>query len=406
MKDPWQILEELSAPPPAAPTPPTRKEKLRSLGLALAGLVAVLLVVWASLATLQGESVPARWKMLLAAGIASAFALFVLWKVPQWQVGRLEGWDQKERFDRVNEARKTLALIIGGMALLASFYAAVLNRKVAQKSLVLAQQRQQAERFTKAIEQMGAMDASGKKNLEIRTGGIYAMERIANESKDDHWPAIEVLAAYVRGNAPRTQSLTKSGANGPPDVKPAADIQTVLTVIGRRSLQYEYSRPVLDLHETDLRGANLAQARLVRADLSAADLSGAKATEINLIRADLRAADLSWAELNGAQLTGADLRGARLNTAKLGGAFLTDARLAQANLTQAELDGADLRRADLSGADLSGAELGEADLSSANLQTAKNLTQQQIEKARGNADTKLPEGRRMPESWKSSAKPD
>jgi uncharacterized protein YjbI with pentapeptide repeats len=403
MKDPLQILEELSAPPPAPP-PPARSEKLRSLGVAVAALLVIVLVVWGTLAPIQGEAAPVSWKMLLAAAVAGAFVLAVLWKAPQWQVGETAGLSEKDRFHRVNEARKTLALIVGVLALIASFYAAVLNRKVAQQSLALAQQKQVTERFTKAIEQMGAVDASGKKNLEVRTGGIYAMERIANESKDDHWPATEVLAAYVRGNAPRAQSSIK---NAPPssasDARPAADIQTVITVIGRRNVQSEYSRPVLDLHETDLRGANLSQARLVRADLSATDLSGAKATEVNLIRADLRGADISWAELNGAQLTGADLSGARLYGAKLGGAFLTDARLAQANLTQAELGGADLRRADLSDADLSGAELGEADLSGANLQTAKNLTQQQIEKAKGNLETKLPAGKKMPESWKASA---
>jgi uncharacterized protein YjbI with pentapeptide repeats len=403
MKDTWKILEELSAPP-AAPPAPTRREKLRSLGLAVSAVLVIVLVVWGSLASIQGASGPVSWKMLLAAGVAGAFALAVLWKMPQWQVGQVEGLAEKERFDRVNEARKTLALIVAGLALLASFYAAVLNRKIAQKSLVLVQQKQETERFSKAIDQMGAVDASGKKNLEVRNGGIYAMERIANESKDNHWPAIEVLAAYVRGNAPRALTAAKTGtASGPSDVKPAADIQTVLTVIGRRNLQSEYSRPVLDLHETDLRGANLSQARLIRADLSAADLSAVRATEVNLIRADLRAADLSWADLNGAQLTGADLSGARLYAAKLGGAFLTDARLAQANLTQAKLDGADLRRADLSGADLNGAELGEADVSGANLQAARNLTQQQIEKAKGSADTKLPEGRRMPEAWKAGA---
>ncbi|HET7873369.1 MAG TPA: pentapeptide repeat-containing protein, partial [Terriglobales bacterium] len=305
MKDAWKILEELSAPPP--PAPPTRRERLRSVLLGLAGVLVIVLVVWGSLVPLQGEAGFASWKMLLAAGMAGAFALLVLWKVPQWQVGQMDGWGEKEHFDRVNEARKTLALMIGGLALIASFYAAVLNRNITQHSIALARQKQQTERFTRAIEQMGAVDASGKKNLEVRTGGIYAMERIANESKDDHWPAMEVLAAYVRGNAPRVPAPLKPvQASAPSDARPASDVQTVLTVIARRSLQWEFARPVLDLHETDLRGATLSQARLIRADLRASDLSAAKATEANLIRADLRGADLSWTNLNGAQLTGAD----------------------------------------------------------------------------------------------------
>lgn len=397
MTDPWKILEE-----PLYPPPPSRWHRALYYGAGFAAVLVIVLVVWGSLEGLQRQSGPANWKMLAAAGAGAAFVLAVLWKVPHWQLGQLNGLGQKERFDRVNEARRTLALIVGAMALVASFYAAVLDRRVAQKSIALAREKQATERFSKAVEQMGAADASGRKNLEVRSGGIYAMERIANESENDHWPAIEVLAAYVRGNAPRTQPSVKNiQASGPSGVKPSTDVQTVLTTIARRNLQWEYQRPVLDLHETDLRGANLVQARLIRADLSAADLSGANLTEASLIRADLRGADLSWADFNGAQLTGADLSGAVLHGATMGGAYLTDARLVQANLTQTTLDGADLRRADLSGADLSGAGLGEADLSGADLSKARNLTQQQIEKAKGSSNTRLPDGRSMPESWKA-----
>lgn len=31
--------------------------------------------------------------------------------------------------------------------------------------------------------------------------GIYALERIAQDSKKDHWPIMEILTAYVRENA-------------------------------------------------------------------------------------------------------------------------------------------------------------------------------------------------------------
>lgn len=400
MTDPWKILED-----PLYPPPPSRWRRAVPYGLGVAAVLVIVLVVWGSLEWLQRQTEPANWKMLVAAAVGAVFVLAVLWKVPHWQVKQLTGIGSKERFDRVNEARRTLALIVGAMALVASFYAAVLDRRVAQKSVALAREKQAAERFRKAIEQMGAMDPSGKKNLEVRSGGIYTMERIANESENDHWPAVEVLAAYVRGNSPRTQPPAKNTqASAPSGVKPAPDVQSVVTAIARRNLQWEYLRPVLDLHETDLRGANLFQARLIRADLSAADLSGANLTEASLIRADLSGADLSWADFNGAQLTGADLSGAVLRGAKMGGAFLTDARLLQANLTQAKLDGADLRRADLTGADLNGAELGEADLSGADLSSARNLSQQQIEKAKGNVATKLPEGRKMPEAWKTGGK--
>jgi uncharacterized protein YjbI with pentapeptide repeats len=60
--------------------------------------------------------------------------------------------------------------------------------------------------------------------------------------------------------------------------------------------------------------------------------------------------------------------------------------------------GADLAFANLYDADLEGAHLEQADLSG-----AFNLTQQQIDSAHGNQDTKLPPDLHIPESWKKSA---
>ena len=132
-----------------------------------------------------------------------------------------------------------------------------------------------------------------------------------------------------------------------------------------------------DLRKADLSNATLSGANLVAADLSGADLSGA----------DLSGANLFGANLSHANLFGANLRDATLAHATLSGADLPLANLSNANLFDATLSGADLSRADLSGADLS-----RADLSGADLSRAENLTQTQLDKACGNADTKLPEG--------------
>jgi hypothetical protein len=54
------------------------------------------------------------------------------------------------------------------------------------------------ERFTRAIDQLGATDQRGKPKIDVALGGIYALERIARDSKDDHPQVVEVLTAYVR----------------------------------------------------------------------------------------------------------------------------------------------------------------------------------------------------------------
>jgi len=86
----------------------------------------------------------------------------------------------------------------------------------------------------------------------------------------------------------------------------------------------------------------------------------------------------------GADLMGARLRGAALDRASFRGAYLIAADLRGATLRGADLIGADLRDADLSGADLSGAMF---------------VTQAQVNAARGDAATLLPERVARPSHW-------
>ena len=139
-----------------------------------------------------------------------------------------------------------------------------------------------------------------------------------------------------------------------------------------------------NLSGTDLRVANLSVA-----NLRAARLSGACLREANLNGANLSAADLRAADLSRADLRVANLRAADLSTTDLRGANLSAADLRAANLSKADLRAADCSRVDI---DL-------ARLQSADLSTAVNLTQEQIDKAYGNSETKLPDGMHRPERW-------
>jgi hypothetical protein len=89
-------------------------------------------------------------------------------------------------------------------------------------------------------------------------------------------------------------------------------------------------------------------------------------------------------ERRGADLIGACLHKADLRKANLRGAYLIGADLRDADLRQADLIGADLRDADLSGADLTGALF---------------LTQSQVNAARGNLATNLPQAVTHPPHW-------
>jgi len=57
-----------------------------------------------------------------------------------------------------------------------------------RRDIEIAQNGQMTERFTKAVDQLGS------NQVAIRLGGIYALERIARDSRQDHWTIMETLA--------------------------------------------------------------------------------------------------------------------------------------------------------------------------------------------------------------------
>jgi uncharacterized protein YjbI with pentapeptide repeats len=122
--------------------------------------------------------------------------------------------------------------------------------------------------------------------------------------------------------------------------------------------------------------------------LAALDVAGVRAGVSELL---LEASELARAGLPGRRRNhrGADLIGAKLRRADLRGA----------NLRGAYLIGADLRDADLRGADVIGADLRGADLRGADLTGALFLTQAQLNAARGDAATRLPEPLGRPGHW-------
>ncbi len=113
-----------------------------------------------------------------------------------------------------------------------------------------------------------------------------------------------------------------------------------------------------------------------KADLGNTDLEGANLQGAHLSFAKLQKAKLGDAKLQKANLQGANLQGAHLSRAKLQGAHLSFANLQKADLGYANLQGAHLRGANLRGADL---------------REAKGLTQEQLDRACGDAETKLPD---------------
>ncbi len=93
----------------------------------------------------------------------SVLLLAAVWFLPKWQASRSAGTTPDNGFERENEARKTIAQIVGGIVLLAGLYSSsrtlALQTEATQiqgATLNATKDGQITERYTKAVEQLGA----------------------------------------------------------------------------------------------------------------------------------------------------------------------------------------------------------------------------------------------------------
>jgi hypothetical protein len=205
--------------------------------------------------------------------------------------------------DEVNAKNSIFSSLIQTVGSLFFVVTAILT----YRNVKATEDKQISERFSKAVEQLGESS-----KLEVRLGGIYSLEHIAQDSSQDEWTIIEVLTAFVRRNRPLFLP-----ANNTIDI----DIQAALTTISRSAPDKALDHKFLDLSYTHLvraklnrakfKKANLESSNLTRVELRQADLSGANLWNTILEHADLTGANLTGASLVNTVLTGCNLLGAK-----------------------------------------------------------------------------------------------
>lgn len=251
-------------------------------------------------------------------GLLALIAVFVyvIVGLPDDLVSR-EGLDKKDWLRLKNDVRTTGVQVVGGIILGIGAFVTAWN---ALRTWRVTREGQITEAFAKAVELLAADE------LDSRLGGIYALERVARDSPQDHAAVFQVLTAYLR----RHGRWLKDAESGDPD----ADIQGAAKVVGRRQAKHdrgdrfnlaEVNFELVDLIEANLRNVNLAGSNLRGAFLDGSDLRGA-----NFTNADIR----------GARFTRSDLRGAQFMGAKAHGAFFDHADLRQALFEETEIEGA------------------------------------------------------------------
>jgi hypothetical protein len=219
--------------------------------------------------------------------------VLLIWRVPPALYSTV-----RDEPARVGAEASTRTGLIAGLAGLA----ALGGLAITARTYRLTEQGHITDRYTKAIEQLGSA------KLDVRLGGVYALERIAVDSKRDHPTVVEVLSAFVREHSdpahtdsePTVAEVLSSllRGDGEPAEKPQPDAGTE-----------KEPRPT-----TDVQAAVTVLGRLPkRPGTSRGDLSGAELAGAQLDRADLAGARLDMANLTAALLGGADLAGARLD---------------------------------------------------------------------------------------------
>ena len=247
-----------------------------------------------------------RWLVRIAAVVAALAIVWVLMvAAPDWLARHDVGSAKGALLQTARDAARGRLLALGaglfaaGALVFTALNFNLLRRNSEQadqwqrRTHELTEQAQVADRYTKAIEQLGS------DKPEVRIGGIYALERVARDSARDHPTVMEALTAFIREHSHEQPPPPDPGGTEP-ERSTRPDIQSALTVVGRRDAKR-------DIRPIDLTGADLTGANLYSVDLSGADLT----------RTTLSKAQLMWAKLSQAELFDADLTGATLYNANL-----------------------------------------------------------------------------------------
>jgi hypothetical protein len=218
-----------------------------------------------------------------------------------------------------------VAEVLAGSFFLVTLVAGWQQLRSTQEQLEIARRGQVTEAYTRAVDQLGSTDPT------IRSGGIFALEGIARDSKDDHASIMALLSTYLQVGSPaRDKPADRDwqsfrGATRPQDISAAA------AVIGRRNLSNDPALP--DEPCNPLGGDNFpCLMTLSRVDFSAVNLAESNFDHVNLSGSAFNHANMPFASLRFANLRGADLRGANLRLADLTGADMSAAILDATNL--------------------------------------------------------------------------
>ena len=164
----------------------------------------------------------------------------------------------------------------------------------------ISEQGQYTDRYARAVEELGSTA------VDVRLGGLYALERLASDSPRDVATIRQVVAAFVGDRAVYTKFLKSPD---PGFLGRMLDIDAALTILSRMP---KAGDPV-----------NLGYARFTGVALDGDRFTGSLLSGTKFVQSGLQSANLTECDLRGADFSDANLEHADLSNSELSNAFLS-----------------------------------------------------------------------------------
>lgn len=301
------------------------------------------------------------------------------------RTGREEDWPEKETGDLVASVVARL-FRIGLVGLAVALIPAV---TLVVQTFILSKQSEQLENQNLQFERQNTLLAFEQTSRFREMLFLPPIDtiRLSNPGPYDdslrivwHDPDLSVIKQLINLGGSETESVIQA-------LEPLLHVESVTVASGALQVLVAISDSV-DASNVKLKGANLTYLNLQKLRLRGADLSGANLKQANLQGSNLQMAFLKKASLRLTNLDSADVSGVHFGEADLTNVHLREADLRGAYFIGTDLSASFMQDSDLRTANFRGANLWFAALNNADLTEARDLTIDQLCRARDLTDIK------------------
>lgn len=224
----------------------------------------------------------------------------------------------------VEERRNLIAVLAGTLTV----FIFLLNRQRHE----LEKDESRTNRYTEAVQLLG------DERLTARLGGIYALQRLGNESPKDVPAIAQLLASFIREVSREIVEQHQQSENRKQPIldglnRAPSDIVAATRVLGSPEFR-PYYRSNLFLGEVSLQGAVLVGANLRNRQFDGFDL-----TESYLDGADLSSCSMVNVQLSGAHGRYVNFQGTRLHTAGMANCVMDGSDFLGADVSEMYVQG-------------------------------------------------------------------